>query len=119
MTAHDEPELPEFLDRLSRALLEAIDRAQVLEDRDREPLLGLLRMVLEAVHAAARALQGRPATPEALSQWSHSLREPVTVVAAWVQMLALGLNEAKHAQGREAIERNARILLQRLAEPPV
>ena len=91
MTAQDAPELPEFLDRLSRALLEATERA--------------------------RTLRGRAVTPEALARWSHSLREPLTVIAAWVPML--GQDRDATSRGREAMARNARVLLQRLAEPPV
>jgi len=120
VTTPDEAEVPEALARPARALLEAIERAPALKDEDRDPIVRQLRAALEGLHAAARTLQSRPdaLSPEALSVWSHRVREPLTAVTGWVHMLTLDLDEAKRVRGRQTIERNVRLLLERLATPP-
>lgn len=107
------------LERPARALLEAIERASALKDGDRDLVVRELRTALQGIHSAAQALQSRPvASTEALAEWSHGLREPLTAVTAWVYMLVPGVDEARRARGRATIERNVRLLLQRLAAPP-
>ena len=120
MTAPEDLEIPAALEHPARALLEAIERTPALKDEDRDPVGRQLRAALEGMHAAARTLQRRSdvLSPEALSLWSHRVREPLTAVTGWVHMLTLDLDEAKRIQGRAAIERNIRRLLEQLATAP-
>jgi hypothetical protein len=114
--------LPAALQRPARALLEAIERAAALGTPESERLVAQLREAVDATHAAARELAGRPEglpSPGALAAWSHRLREPLTVVVAWTQMLTKEAgDDATRARGTEALERNLRLFLQRLGDVP-
>jgi hypothetical protein len=113
------PELPEPLDGPARALIEATEGASRLETPGTEHLIAQLREAIEATFVAARQLADNRPSPAALSAWSHRVREPLTVVVAWVQMLSKAtLDDAMLTRGRESIERNVRMYIQRLGDVP-
>jgi hypothetical protein len=116
-----DPGLPAALDAPARALFDAIERTRALKPAERDPLVALLRNALDAVQLSARQLQAEPRpspTPEALALWSHGLREPLTVVVSWIQLLTMALDDRQRTRGREAIERNIRLFVERVADRP-
>jgi hypothetical protein len=60
-----------------------------------------------------------PAGGTALAAWLHDLCSPVTAIVGWARMLELAGDPAIQAHAVEAIDRNAKLLTERLGNPPV
>ncbi len=115
--------LPEPLDRLGQFLTEVRRLAQKAGGAEQDRLLGVVRSTLEALHTAAgvltaRSAGGGPGAPDVLSTWGHELRGPMAAMAGWAYILGLTPDETKRLQAAEAIERNAKLLMELLAHPP-
>jgi len=119
MTADSDPDVAEPLDRLAQALSRAAETIVRHESADRERLVGQVRDAVAALHRAAAVLSARAAeTPpdrDVLGAWLHELRAPITVITGWALMLGPERDAATHIRAADAIERNAKLLMDLLA----
>jgi hypothetical protein len=114
--------LPEPLDRLAEALIEAtagVEKAgSPAPAAARERILAAIHSALHALPAAAPLLTatppGRPADARAV--WLHAMREPVNGIAGWAHVLGRTKAEGTWTRAAEAIERSAETLI-RLVRP--
>jgi signal transduction histidine kinase len=89
---------------------------------DAERLLELVRATGAALATAAErqgaSAPGRAGDAEAMAGWLHAVRNPVTAMVGWAQLLAQARDEAGRIRAVEAIERNAKLLTDVLLHPP-
>jgi hypothetical protein len=114
--------LPDPLPSLTGALAEALTRLQATTAVDRDRLIGLVQDALVQLRAtAALPVWHQSAAPisTAGTAWLHDLLDSVTVIAGWAQTLDPAGNPARLAGAVEAIDRNARRLLDLLGQAPV
>jgi signal transduction histidine kinase len=97
------------------ASVQAIQRTT---SADRDRLVGLLHQARAALSSSAAAVAW-PAGGTALAAWLHDLCSPVTAIVGWARMLELAGDPAIQAHAVEAIDRNAKLLTERLGNPPV
>lgn len=106
------------LDRVAESLTSAAAVLRQRRDPEWKRCLALIDAAGVAATAAAARLAARrvPVDREALATWEHAMREPLTAVAGWAQMLRL--QPATAARAVPAIERNAARLIEVLRRLP-
>lgn len=119
LSGGNEP-LPGPFEDLARHLMKSATVIQQTTGADRNRLVGLLHQAREALSTAARAWAG-PAggtTSDALAAWLHDLWSPVTAIVGWARMLEAAGDPARQVRAVEAVDRNTRLLIERLGRPP-
>jgi hypothetical protein len=114
-------EVPETLDRLGRALADVV--ALVEQAAGTEHVAGLIRTAHGALRAATRRLMGpslgAPADPDTVVTWLHEVSGLVNGIVGWSWVLGRrDPDEATRVRAVEAIERNAKLLMEFLSRPP-
>jgi hypothetical protein len=115
--------LPDPLDPIRRALADlTATLRQHAAGAERDHLLGLvgdLRATLEGVAGTLRARTAEgPPTPEALDTWLHDLRGPLGAMLGWATLFSPERDATTRARAVEAIDRNAKLLVELLGHPP-
>jgi hypothetical protein len=102
---------------LTQALDDVVQLVGAARGVEGRGLLGAIESARHALSAAgAEAVVG---PPEAGIAWLHDLRGLVSGIAGWARVLrASADDEARRLRAVEAIERNAKLLIERLAHPP-
>jgi signal transduction histidine kinase len=109
------------LDDVGRSLVVSVQAIQRTTSADRDRLVGLLHQTRAALASSAAAV-ATPAggrAPAGLAAWVHDLGSPVTAIVGWARMLEQTGDPAIRAHAVEAIDRNAKLLTDRLGNPPV
>jgi signal transduction histidine kinase len=102
--------------RLSALLADGMHDLEQARGADVAPVTGLVRAAVQRLETAAvqvrdreagNNVETRAARAEAMHQWLHELRTPVTSVAGWVCMLTYGPKEATRTRATAGVEWNA------------
>jgi hypothetical protein len=102
---------------LTEALDEAVQLIDAAEGVEGRGLLGAIESARHTLSAAGAEAVVVP--PEARLAWLHDLRGLVSGIAGWARVLRVSADdEARRLRAVEAIERNAKLLTERLAHPP-
>jgi len=114
------PNPVDLLHRLGQALALAARHLEESRDVSREALVRELAGLQLAIEVAADAMGtasgGAAGRPSAM--WLHGIRNAVTVVAGWAELLVTAREEPRRARARAAIDHGGRLLRERLAQPP-
>jgi hypothetical protein len=109
------------LDALIIVLREAVELVPPGGGPDRPRLVALLRAACDGCQRAAAesgSILPTWSAPDAVHEWLHDLRARVGTIAGWTRLLAQRRDEPTWLRTADVLERNAKILVELLENPP-
>lgn len=87
--------------------------------RELRRIAAMCRQAQWALRRAVDQVRAAPPPPESLTEWRHDLRARVGTIAGWTRFFDRQRDDATRIRTLEIIERNAKLLADLVAHPPV